>query len=141
MTLRLLCLPLCLLLSLAAIGASLEVSEPAYSRPLPPGQTTGVVYLSLRNTGTNPINLSKVSTPLARSAEFHRHIHRDGMMQMRHLPQITLAAGKTLRFSPGGYHIMLFGVTKPLAVGDIIPLLIGTANGPELAFEAIVKAY
>lgn len=129
-------------LSSAWSGATaLAVVDTAYSRPLAPGQTTGVVYLSLKNQGQAPIILSAVSSSLAQSAEFHRHIHEGGVMKMRHEPNIPLAIGKTLRFQPGGYHIMLFGVKKPLAVGDQVPLTISTGSGETLDIVAEVRAY
>ncbi|MBB6519743.1 copper chaperone PCu(A)C [Pseudoteredinibacter isoporae] len=122
-------------------ASALEQLGEAYSRPLPPGQSTAVAYLELRNNGDAPVRLVSVSSPLARSAEFHRHIHEDGMMKMRKLPGIDLELGKILRFQPGGYHIMLFGVKRPLRVGDKFTMQIETDTGESLDVDVLVKAY
>ncbi|GAA6151836.1 copper chaperone PCu(A)C [Pseudoteredinibacter isoporae] len=132
---------LSMLLALAGPVSALEQLGEAYSRPLPPGQSTAVAYLELRNDGDKPIRLISVSSPLARSAEFHRHIHEDGMMKMRKLSGIDLGLGKILRFQPGGYHIMLFGVKRPLRVGDTFTMQIETDTGESLDVDVRVKAY
>lgn len=120
---------------------ALEVSSQAYSRPLPPGQSTAVVYLDILNNGSKDTRLTKVSSSLTQSAEFHRHIHEDGMMKMRKLSGVDLGLGKILRFQPGGYHIMLFGVTRPLRVGDRFTVTLGTGSGESLEVDVLVKAY
>lgn len=121
--------------------SALELAGEAYSRPLPPGQSTAVAYLELRNDSDKTIHLVSVSSSLARSAEFHRHIHEDGMMKMRKLSGIDLEPGKILQFQPGGYHIMLFGVKRPLRVGDKFTMQIDTESGESLDVEVLVKAY
>ena len=35
-------------------------------------------------------------------------------MKMVNVPSITVAAGETLVLQPGGYHLMLFGLKKPI---------------------------
>lgn len=139
----------CLFFVLAMMSqfvASASASEPIvvespYSRPLPPGQSTGVVYLSIRNEGKGPFMLTSVSSPRAQKAEFHRHTHENGMMKMRKIDEIELEVGKTLRFEPGGYHIMLFGVKGSWQVGQSIALTITTSSGVAIPFIAVVKAY
>jgi len=125
----------------SASSAEPIVVEAPYSRPLPPGQSTGVVYLSIRNEGKASFMLTSVSSPQAQKAEFHRHTHEDGMMKMRKIDEIELEVGKTLRFEPGGYHIMLFGVKGPWQVGQRVALTITTKSGAEIPFIAVVKAY
>ena len=134
---------LLLLASLMITGPvmALELSSEAYSRPLPPGQSTAVVYLELHNNGSEDTRLTKVTSSLTQSAEFHRHIHEDGMMKMRKLSGVDVALGKILRFQPGGYHIMLFGVTRPLRVGDRFTITLGTDSGESLEVDVLVKAY
>lgn len=39
-------------------------------------------------------------------------------MTMRPVESIELPAGKTVKLAPGGYHIMLLDLVKPLEVGD-----------------------
>jgi len=122
------------------VQAQVQVQQ-VYSRPLPPGQSVAAVYLTISNQGEQPVVLVAGSSPAATSLEFHRHIHADGMMQMRQVKSIKIEPGKTLRFAPGDYHIMLFGVARAFKVGDTIPLILLTDKQQEIKVVAEVKAY
>lgn len=135
-------LTLFIVFSLICPWAQAEVQvQHAYSRPLPPGQTVASVYLEIKNLTEKQLILTSVASPVANKAEFHSHSHENGMMQMRKLEQVTLGAGKTLRFQPGDYHIMLFGVSKQLKEGDQIPLTLNTCGQEAIEVIATVKAY
>ncbi|WP_299775164.1 copper chaperone PCu(A)C [uncultured Pseudoteredinibacter sp.] len=134
-------IPFLVLAILAWPAFALELVEEAYSRPLPPGQSTAVVYLSVENSSSKTIKLTSVSSSLGKSAEFHRHIHEDGMMMMRKVEQLEIEPGKILRFQPGGYHIMLFGLKQPLRVGDTFVVQLNNADGEVLDATVEVKAY
>lgn len=45
-----------------------------------------------------------------------------GNMTMREVEKIDLPAGKAVELKPGGYHIMLMELVKPLKVGDTIEI-------------------
>lgn len=122
------------------VQAQVQVQQ-VYSRPLPPGQSVAAVYLTISNQGEQPVVLVAGSSPVAKRLEFHRHIHADGMMQMRQLDSVKIEPGKTLRFAPGDYHIMLFGVSRAFKVGDTIPLILLTNKQQEIKVVAEVKAY
>ncbi len=86
-------------------AASVAVSD-AWVRWLPAGLPMGG-YMSLRNTGTRPLRLTG-----ARSASFGKvMLHRSevigGMARMVHVDTITVPPGGSVRFAPGGYHLML----------------------------------
>lgn len=45
------------------------------------------------------------------------------VMQMRERPEgLPLPAGETVRLQAGGLHLMLVGLRRPLAAGDVVPL-------------------
>jgi copper(I)-binding protein len=41
---------------------------------------------------------------------------------------------------PGGLHLMLVELARPLAVGDAVPLTLRTADGATIAVTARVRA-
>jgi copper(I)-binding protein len=45
-----------------------------------------------------------------------------GMMHMQAVDSIALPAGKPVELKPGGYHVMLIGLTRPLKTGGKVPL-------------------
>jgi copper(I)-binding protein len=44
------------------------------------------------------------------------------VMRMRALSKLELLPGKTVELKPGGYHIMLVGLKRPLKKGEIVPI-------------------
>ena len=57
------------------------------------------------------------------AVELHESINDNGVMKMEPHPEgFEIPAGGTLELKPGGKHVMLLGLVKPLAVGDTIEL-------------------
>ena len=100
-------------------AASVAVSD-AWVRWLPAGLPMGG-YMGLRNTGTQPLRLTG-----ARSASFGRvMLHRSeiigGMARMAHVDTITVPPGGSVRFAPGGYHLMLMQA-RDVKPGDSVDI-------------------
>ena len=109
-------------LALAAAApryGDLEISR-VWSRPTVPGQTDGVVYLTVKNEGKVVDALLSASTPAAGSAEIHTMKMSGGMMMMRAVASLPVPPGGELALEPGGDHIMLLGLKAPLKRGDTI---------------------
>jgi copper(I)-binding protein len=63
------------------------------------------------------------------------------MMQMRHVNEIPINAGETSTMRPGGgFHLMLVGLTEPLAEGDRFPLTLSFAEQEEVTIEVWVQS-
>ncbi|HWN30953.1 MAG TPA: copper chaperone PCu(A)C, partial [Burkholderiales bacterium] len=58
----------------------------------------------------------------AGSVEIHSMRLENGIMKMRQLESLELPAKQTVKFEPGGLHIMLLALKRPLKLGDKIPL-------------------
>lgn len=109
-----------LMLLLSACGTkneSIEISS-AVMNQLAPGQSTGAVYLNIKNTLNKTLTLNYVHSDNVEKIEVHRHIYDNGMMQMRQVKHLIVDAKSELIFKPGGYHLMLFGINSPLVKGD-----------------------
>ena len=99
------------LLSLAAQLAQAELSlVDGYVRGLPPGQSVTAAFMTLRNSGDEELVLTSATTAVADKVEFHQHSHEDGMMRMRQIPSLRIAAGAQLQLAPGQLHMMLIGL-------------------------------
>jgi copper(I)-binding protein len=96
--------------------------DQVWARATPGGAKTGVMYLSVTNTGTAPDKLVSASTPVAAKAELHETKSTNGVMQMRPVSALTIAPGKTVVLQPDGYHLMLTGLKQPLKEGERVPL-------------------
>ena len=47
-------------------------------------------------------------------------------------------AGGRATFSPGGYHLMLMGLTRPLKAGDAVPVTLTFASGAKVSASFVV---
>jgi copper(I)-binding protein len=96
------------------------VIDNAWSRATPKGAETGVGYLTIHNNGATPDRLTGGSADFA-AVEIHEMKTENGVMQMRELKSgLDIPAHATIRFAPGGYHIMFTHLRKPLAKGERI---------------------
>ncbi|MCJ9428380.1 copper chaperone PCu(A)C [Kordiimonas marina] len=100
---------------------SITIGQP-WARQTGNRTMSAAVYLSIHNGTEIADTVTDVSTPLAKMAQVHRSYEKDGIMHMDHVPNLPIAPGETLTFSPGGYHIMMMHLTKPLKEGDVFPM-------------------
>ena len=132
-----------LLLALSLPGASLaceglEIKD-AWIREAPPGATVMAGYAHLRNGSAQSITLEGARSPDFGAVEIHRMDMEQGQMRMRHEPRILLEADATLRFEPGGLHLMLFEPRRKLKSGDRVQLRLDCGR-TSLATEFSVRA-
>jgi copper(I)-binding protein len=118
----------------------LKIDHP-YARPTPPGARTAGVYFTIRNGGKEADRLVNAKTPAAQSAEIHSMTMQGNLMKMRQVPGVEIPAGGEVAFKSGGYHVMLVGVSHPLAVGDQVPLTLTFEKaGPVQVFANVEAA-
>src|ERR1700716_3047157 len=84
------------------------------------GQTTAGAYMEL--TSDRRASLLGAESPAAGSAEIHEMRMEGNVMRMRAVPRLELPPGKTVELRPGGHHMMLVGLKRPLKKGDLIPI-------------------
>src|ERR1700722_9503599 len=95
----------------------------AWSRATPGGAKVGGGYLTIENKGSVPDRLIGGSADVADKVEVHEMAMNNGVMTMRPLNQgLVIEPGKTVKFAPGGYHLMMFDLKSPLKQGDKVPL-------------------
>ncbi|MFC3606781.1 copper chaperone PCu(A)C [Stutzerimonas tarimensis] len=149
MSLRLLplaCLGLLGLASLPAVAAdhahhtASEVREPVvvdqvWSRAMPPTAANGAVYFVLVNHTDHPDRLVAASTDRAEVTELHSHVQADGLMRMEQAQEIEIPPRAELVFEPGGYHVMLLGLTQPLVAGERFNLTLELAQAGAITTE------
>ena len=110
----------------------------AQVRLLPSIITNTSAYFMLENDTTQPLILVAASSPASEKVEIHNHVQENGIMKMVHVTSVTVRAGETLTLQPGGYHLMLFGLKKPLKKGQMIPITLTTKSSFTIAIEAEV---
>ncbi len=81
-----------------------------------PGQKVGAAYMTLLSAQDS--TMIKVEADIAGSVEIHSMSMENGIMKMRMLEELPLKAGKAEKLAPGGFHLMLFDLKKPLTAGE-----------------------
>lgn len=111
-----------LVLAIPALADSAIRVTNAWARATLPGQKVAGAYLEI----TSPMDgrLTGVSSPAAGSAEVHSMKMDNGVMKMRPVESLDLPAGKMVKLEPGGLHVMLFDLKKPLRAGQKVPLVL-----------------
>ena len=99
--------------------AQVRVIDP-WVRSTVGGQTVAGAFMKLESPVAEI--LVGASSPAAARVELHRTIMEGTVAKMRPVERIDLAPGKPVELKPGGYHIMLVDIVKPLAKGDTVPL-------------------
>lgn len=119
---------------------ALQISD-AWLRALPPGQPTAAVYLTVTNVSAQPQRIAAARSPLAQRVEFHNSQQIDGQWKMTQLPALELAPGRSLTLSPGGVHLMLFGLTQTPREGDKLAVDLQLPNGDWVQAQAEVRGF
>ncbi len=95
--------------------------DDAWSRATMTPAQAGAIYVTITDHGA-PDRLIGASTPVAGKAEIHESIRDGNVMKMHPVAALTVAPKAPTSLSPGGYHIMLTELKKPLAAGQTFPL-------------------
>lgn len=99
----------------------------------------GAAYFSLHNNGAVDDRLIAVASDAARRVMLHASVAEGDVMRMISLDEgLALPAGETIVLEPGGNHIMLMGLTAPLAPGDTIKVALTFAQAGERVVDVAV---
>jgi copper(I)-binding protein len=120
-----------------AAPSQLQISR-AWSRPAVAG-TNGSGYLVVANHGSKADAVTGVQSPLAARIDMHAMSMAGGVMSMRRVDRVAVPAGGQAEFGPGGYHLMLMGLTRTLKPGDHAPVTITFASGAKLKADLTVS--
>ena len=121
-----------------AVG-DLIITHP-WARVTATANVPGVGYLAIENTGTDDDRLLGAASPVVARVELHRTVIEDGIARMRPPPDgLALPAGAIIELAPGGYHLMLTGLTAPLTTGARVPLTLRFERAGEVAIEIVVE--
>jgi copper(I)-binding protein len=118
---------------------ALLVVEKTMVKTTPPGINNSAAYLTILNNSDAAITLIDVASDAARLVEMHEHIISNGAMKMQRMEPLTIEANSSVKFQPGGYHIMLIGVIEAINAGDKIDITLHFNNGTKKIINSIAK--
>ena len=117
--------------------APVQVDAP-WARASVAGQQASGAFMRL--TAHEPLQLVGVRTDASAVSEVHEMTMEGDVMKMRHIPALDIPAGKAVELKPGGYHIMLMDLPKPVSAGETIPLTLVFEDKQGQRSEVTVQA-
>jgi copper(I)-binding protein len=101
-----------------------------------------VFYLDVANPTGAADTVATVRVTGADSAQMHQTMAMgNGMEGMSPVAVLALPAHDTVRFAPGGLHVMVFGLSDALHAGDSTQVTVGFRHGGEVTHWAHVITY
>ncbi len=99
------------------------------------------LYFTVENHSDEDDALVEVSTDAAGRVELHRQVSGGGMMRMERVAEIGIRSGGKATLEPGGLHVMLLDLRRPLAAGDVLRLDLTFRNAGRVRAYAEVRPY
>jgi periplasmic copper chaperone A len=112
--------------------------ENAWARPTTASTQAAAIYLTITDHGA-PDRLVAASTPVAGKAELHQTTHEGNVMKMRPVAGLAISQSAPISLAPGGYHIMLTQLNRPLANGQSFPLSLRFETAGTVETTVMVK--
>lgn len=114
----------------------------AWARPSIAGAPNSAAYMVIANPDPVHDALIGAATDVANMVEIHEmSMTADGVMQMRPVEgqHLHIPEGGAVQLMPGGYHIMLMGLTRELVVGESFTLTLTFEHYGEMSLDVVVR--
>ena len=123
-----------------AQSTSIQIEKP-WARATPAGAKTGAAYMTIDNKSNVADRLTAASSEVAKTLQIHEMKVVNGIMKMREIPGgLPVPAGSSVTLKPGGYHVMLIDLNKPLKVGEKFPLTLVFEKAGKVSIEVPVES-
>jgi hypothetical protein len=137
-------LAVCALIAAAWLGApasassnGLAISGQWFRLVMPSLPAAG--YFTLSNPTAAPRVLVAAASPACGSLMLHRSLEQNGAEHMVMVPSVPLPAHGSVRFMPGGYHLMCMSPSAAMKPGQSVPVALRLADGETLNADFPVR--
>lgn len=98
------------------------------------------VYFTITNDGAEAQMLRAAAVQGAGSAMFHQTAEWNHQVDMQEVSQVSVPAGGSVVFEPGGMHVMAMELDPSIAVGSEVEVTLTFVRGDKVSFPARVLA-
>lgn len=106
---------------------------------VPPGIGETSVFLTLTNTGAQPLKITGARAEVAGRATLMNTVKSGAMTGMKTASALVVPARGRLTLSATGDHVMLTGLKRSLKVGETLKVVLSTGDGRSLTVNATVR--
>ncbi len=129
-----------LALALIAVPAWSQVRvEQPWIRATPPGAKVAAGYMIIRNQSAQPERLVGGTSQAAAKVETHVHVKDGDIVRMREVKGYDIPAQGVFELKPGGAHLMLVDLKKPLKEGEKVPVVLRFEKSGEVKVDFEVR--
>lgn len=123
-----------LMLASTVLQAAVVVHD-GYVRAPVPGQNMAAAFMVISNDGDKPLELVAVKSDVAAALELHGHSNDNGIMRMRQIDRLPVPAKGEVVLAPGGLHLMLIDLRRPLVEKQQVAFTLVFADGSEVRVQ------
>ncbi len=96
-------------------------------------------YFTLANSSATSQTLTGASSPACGMLMLHKSVRKNGTESMVMVPSVAVPAHGSVKFAPGGYHLMCMKPTAEMQHGKTVPVTLKFAGGNSLEAEFPVR--
>lgn len=129
-------------------GTNVAGTEPVsisgpWARVTAPEAKTSAAYMTIASKDGDVLTKASVPASIAGMAQLHGTTtsgeSMSAMKGMKEVEKIDVPAGGSVQLKPGGYHIMLMELAKPIAAGDTVPVTLTFEQAGEVTVDAVAR--
>jgi copper(I)-binding protein len=124
--------------SAAPVQAANIAISGAWFRALPSGQPAGG-YFTMHNSGAAPAEFVAATSAACGMLMLHQTVNASGTSRMMDVKSVSVPAGGTVAFAPGGYHLMCMDPGAAMAPGKTVAVTLVFSDGSKARADFAVK--
>lgn len=121
------------------VAANVTVTQ-GHVRATIPGTNISSAYMTIHNNYEKTVTLQRVSSKISPRVEIHQHSMEAGVMSMQKLNSLNIDGKSQAVLQPGGLHLMVFDVKKPLQNNDTVEFTLHFLAQGELTVQLPVQS-
>jgi copper(I)-binding protein len=121
-----------------AADPHLMIMDP-WVREAPPNAKMLAGYFTIMNHSGDSTEIVGASSDKFEKVEIHKTVQEGGVAKMIAQPSVEVGKHATVKFQPGGLHLMLMNPKGPLKAGDKVEISLKLKKGSDLKMTAVVK--
>ena len=111
----------------------------AWVRVSSAARTVSSGYLVVENRASTPLALVRVEVEGVGNAELHAVVEENGRTTMKAIARLPVPPRGSAALAPGGTHLMLTEITRPLRLGTTLRMTLTFDNRQTRTVRAIVR--